>query len=157
VAAAPVIDAPRDRLYCIVNEDRAGFLCAWSLAGSQLLWRHPFERAVAATPAVREDGVVLVADMSGRLQGIAPDGSPTFRCETGGDYLLAPPICDASGQAFVGDPTGTLRQVEPGGGNRILFEAPRALQAQASFDRRGRLYLPCTDHQVYVFRNLVDA
>jgi outer membrane protein assembly factor BamB len=154
VAAAPVIDEPRGRLYCILNDDRAGHLCAWSLAARQVLWRYPFERAVAATPAVREDGTVLVADMTGRLQAIKPDGSLAFQCQTDCEYLLAPPVCDARGQAFVSDPTGAIHRIEPGGEGRPLFEAPRALQAQASFDARGRLYLPCTDRHVYVFRNL---
>ena len=124
------------------------------MAARQVLWRYPFERAVAATPAVRDDGTVLVADMTGRLQAIKPDGSLAFQCKTDCEYLLAPPVCDARGQAFVSDPTGAIHRIEPGGEGRALFEAPRALQAQASFDARGRLYLPCTDRHVYVFRNL---
>ena len=157
VAAAPVLDAPRGRLYWILNADRTGHLCAWSLVARDLLWRYAFDRAVAATPAVRADGVVLVADRTGGLQAIAPDGSLAFQCKTSAEYLLAPPVCDAMGRAFVSDPTGGFRQLEPDGGCRVLFEAPRALQTQASFDRRGRLYLPCTDRRVYVFRNLVGA
>ena len=157
VAAAPVIDEAHGRFYAIINGDRSGELCAWSLATRELLWRYAFERAVAATPAVRLDGVVLVADMNGGLHGITPAGARAFHYGTTAEYLLAPPVCDARGRAFVGDPAGALHAVEPDGTGRVLFEAPRSLQVQPSFDGPGRLYVPGADHRVHVFANLADA
>jgi outer membrane protein assembly factor BamB len=150
-AAAPVLDEARDRLYGIVNRDRDGQLCAWSLANGSLIWRCLFGRALAACPAIRPDGSLVVADMSGQVQLVTVEGQARILGATECEYLLAAPVCDARGCAYVGDPTGALHEVSGHGPMREVFVARRALQAQASVDRRGQLYVPDADGSVHFF------
>jgi len=151
VAAAPVLDPERRRVYAIMNGDREGRLIAWSLASQSLDWEHIFEHCVQATPAVAPDGTIVVADLGGFVHALRADGSVRYRYPGGCDYWLAAPVVDGAGTVFIGDPLGRLHVIDPQGAGQRLFEAPRSIQARGSFDSTGRFYLPCTDGWVYVF------
>jgi outer membrane protein assembly factor BamB len=146
---APVLDAARQVVYFVANGDRAAQLCAWSLETDTLLWTRQLPYTVRATPALRTDGVVLVADLGGGVQAVQPDGTLGFRYHTGTEYLLAGPVCEAEGTCWVADPTGVLHEVNRAGQGRRVVELDRAVQARPAFDPTGNLYVPCTDRTVY--------
>ncbi len=150
VAAGPVADDAGDTLYAVLNGDTTGALCAWSIESKALRWRTSIPACVQATPAVRSDGTVLVADLSGHLQAVAPDGAVRWRRFLGCEYLLAGAVSDNVGTCFIGDPLGQLHAVGADGKARVIVEAERAIQSRPSFDPSGRLFLPSTDRSVYV-------
>lgn len=150
VAAAPVIDDTRRLLYFITNGDRSGMVHAWDLAIDKLIWSADFDRAIVATPALRPDGMLVVADMTGSLSGVQ-SGEIQFRYHTGCEYVLAGPVCDGSCRTYLGDPAGLLHRVDAGGKGNTFFEARRSLQARPSWSPDGDLYLPTMDGRVQVF------
>lgn len=151
VAAAPTLNEDRGVAYFIVNRDQGGVLHAWSLKSSSLLWHHPLPNAVQGTPALRHDGVILLADLGGSLHAIGPDGTPRFRYSSGCDYLLAGGVCEAGGTCFMGDPVGVLHAINGQGAGKKIFEARRSIQGRLSFGLDGSLYVPATDRTVSVF------
>jgi outer membrane protein assembly factor BamB len=151
VAAAPVLDPERGIVYFVANHERASSLYAWSSRNNALLWEQPLPHAVQATPAVRKDGVVLIADLAGFVQAVGPDGAVQFRYPAECEYLLAGLVSEAGGTSFMGDPLGFLHAIDRLGAGKTIFETPRSVQARPAFDRHGSLYLPSTDHHVYVF------
>ncbi|HSA01472.1 MAG TPA: hypothetical protein P5055_12120, partial [Candidatus Paceibacterota bacterium] len=72
---------------------------------------------------------------------------------TGAGYLLAGPVTDADGQAWIAVPLGQLHALDSRGRGRIVYEAPRSIQARPAFDREGNLYVATTDPKVLVFQN----
>lgn len=157
VAAAPVLDESRGQAYFILNADKTASLVAWSLAEGRIRWREGIGVGVQGTPAVRADGAVIVADLGGEVHGFSAGGWRLFTCYTDGDYFLAGPVVEAGGRVLLGDPLGRLHLVESDGRRRVLCEVPRAIQARASFDPTGNLYLPVTDKSVYVLRGRATA
>jgi len=156
-AAAPVVDDAGGVVYFCVGGDRETSVYAWSEREDRVLWRREVPRITVATPALQAQSGLVVAGMDGALRAFAPDGAPRFCIATEADYLLAGAVCDAEGTAFLGDPLGRLHAVDRAGIGRVLFEAPRSIQARPAFDRLGSLHLPCTDGTVYVFRNQAVA
>jgi len=150
VAAAPVLDDERNTLYFISNGGRVGRMHAWDLVNDQVQWSLEFERALVAAPALRPDGVLVVADMTGAVSGVR-SGAIQFRYETGCEYLLAGPVCDGVSRTYVGDPNGWLHRLDPAGKGQTLFEASRSIQARPSWSPAGELYLPAMDGRVHVF------
>ncbi len=153
VSAAPVLDEAHGQAYFIMNEGHQGTLHAWSLAEGKILWSRLFKPALAATPALRPGGGVVVAGLDGSVQVLGADGAARHRYESGAEYLLAGGVCSQAGTFFIGDPLGRLHAVGSDGQGQVIFETSRAIQARPSFDRRGNLYLAAMDRQVYVFRN----
>jgi outer membrane protein assembly factor BamB len=150
VAAGPVVDEARDSVCFILNHPRSAHLLAISLQSGAVRWRRELPSAVQAAPAVLGNGLI-VPDLAGVVHGISPDGEPAFRYETGCEYLLAGAVGHSDGTCFVGDPWGRLHRIDHRGTGRAIFEARRSIQSRPSFDAAGRLYVPCTDHVVYVF------
>jgi len=107
--------------------------------------------SVQATPALRKDGTILLADLAGSVNAIDLDGSLLFRYSAGCDYFLAGPVCDAGNHCYVGDPLGMLHSIDARGSGKPVFEARRSVQARASYSPDGSLHVPATDHAVYVF------
>jgi outer membrane protein assembly factor BamB len=156
VAAAPVMDSERDRVYAVINQNGKARLLAWSITEEQILWSHDLPAAVVATPTVRNDGMIWIADLAGNCHGVQPDGQRRYAYQTGSEYLLAGGVVEMGGRLFLGDSWGRLHVVQPDGEGGLIFESDRALQARPSFDRHGNLYLPGTDRVVRVFRNHAD-
>lgn len=151
VAAAPIVDEKRGRLLFVVNGEEESILYGWSLAGNEQVWRVVLPSQVQATPALRDDGTVIVADLAGSVLGLTQGGGPGFRYQTGCEYLLAGAVCEASGTVFIGDPQGIVHSIGSDGTGRKLFETPRAIQARPSLGSDGKLYVPAMDRLVYVF------
>jgi outer membrane protein assembly factor BamB len=151
VAAAPVLDERRQVAYFVANSGRESQVFAWSMRGDRLLWQRSLATGLVATPAVRGDGAVVVADLAGVVRALAPDGSLLFSYSADCDYLLAGPVSDATHRVFLGDPLGRLHVIDGEGAGKPVFEAERSFQARPSIDRSGQLYLPGADRQVYVF------
>jgi outer membrane protein assembly factor BamB len=156
VAAAPALDPCRDRAYAVMNRNGSTRLLAWSIVGERILWNHELPAAVAATPTIRQDGMIWIGDLEGGLHGIQPDGERRFSYFTGSEYLLAGGVADSGNTLFHSDSWGQLHVLQLDGDGGMIFETDRALLARPSFDRHGNLYLPGTDHLVYVFRNGAD-
>lgn len=156
VAASPVVDTERSTIYSVVNREKSCELKSWSLRSPELAWSRPLPHAVQATPTLRRDGLILVADLAGNVHGIDSDGAPRFRYSTGSDYLLAGGVTEAGGTCFIGDPLGVVHAINESGAGKRLFEAPRALQARPSFDAEGNLYVPGVGRVVYVFESAPD-
>lgn len=156
VAASPVVDETRGTVGFVTNDGRRAVVHAWSLGEERLRWSQTLEQGVVATPALLGDGTIVVADLGGAVHAFGPDGALRFRHSTGGDYLLAGPVADVAGRLFLGDPLGRLHVLEKDGSGGPVFEGARALQARASFDERGNLYLPSTAGGVHVFANLAS-
>lgn len=159
VLAAPVIDAARGRVWFVANDGTRAVLLGWDIAAGRITHRRECERTVTATPALAPDGSVWMADMAGDVHRIAPvtGEAAAHRHATGADYLLAGPVCDGGGRVFFGDPLGRVWSIAPDTRARVLFEAPRSLQARLSFDLAGNLHVPGCDGAVYVFRNTAAA
>ncbi len=153
VCAAPVVDAERGVVYFVANRDRGSAIHAWSVKQATLLWTRTFPRGICATPALRKDGILIVADLEGNVSALGADGAPVYRYVSGCEYLLASPVCDAADNVFVGDPTGVIHQIDRAGLGQPLHELPRAVQARAAFDPHGNLCVPCTDRAIYRWRN----
>jgi outer membrane protein assembly factor BamB len=153
VAAAPVLDPWRDRAYAVMNRNGGARLLAWSIDGERMLWNHELPAAVAATPTIRHDGMIWIGDLEGGLHAIQPDGQRRFSYFTGSEYLLAGGVSDAGNTLFHGDSRGHLHVLKSDGDGSSVFESARTFQARPSFDRRGNLYLPGTDHLVHLFQN----
>lgn len=151
VAAAPVLDPDRSVVFFITNLDKESVLYAFSLQSGAPAWKQPFSRFVQATPCLRPDGSVVIADWHGEVHVFNPDGSRAFRCPTGADYLLAGAVSDSKDWIYLGDPLGRVHALEPNGIDRPLFEAGRAIEGRPSFDPGGRLYIPSMDRHIYVF------
>jgi outer membrane protein assembly factor BamB len=154
VAASPILDEGRKRLYFVSNLDSDSQLHAICLATKKILWSKDFRRFIVGTPALLADGSVVVADLSGIVHVVTLMGSPKYRYHTGAYYLLAGPVCDRKGTIFVGDPQGRLHLLAPNGTGKIIFEAHRSIEARPAFDPEGRLCLPSNDGRVYVFPQL---
>jgi outer membrane protein assembly factor BamB len=150
VLATPVVDEQRGILFFVSNGDRSGTVHAWDLTGNKLVWSVDFERAIVASPCLRPDGVLMVADMSGALVAV-DSGKVKFRYDTGSDYVLAGPVCGGTSQSYLGDPTGLLHCVSAEGSGRSFFEAQRSIQARPSWSPDGDLWVPAMDGHVYVF------
>ena len=151
VSAGPVLDEERGLACVLLNGNDGCQLLAWSLKTGRVGWTHTLPNAVQAPPAIRKDGVIVVADLKGMVHAVAPDGTLQFRYQTGNDYLLSGAVAEAGGTAFLGDPVGVLHQIAPNGKGHAVFEAERAIQARPSFDPQGNLYVPTTGHRVLVF------
>lgn len=151
VAAAPVVDEARGRVYFITNENKAALLHAWSLQSERRLWSRRLAHAVQATPTVLHNGGVVVADLAGFVQGLDAEGEVVWRYASGSEYLLAGGVAEAEGAFFIGDPLGMLHVIDVRGVGKPVFEGSRAIQARPAFDTEGRLYLPSTSHEVFVF------
>lgn len=153
IAAAPVIDDERGLLYFVTNGVREGRLHAWDLNEERVAWTQEFARTVVATPALRSDGAVMVADMSGVLSAVR-EGAVEFRYNTSCEYLLSGPVCDGAGRVYLGDPVGWLHRVDATGQGQPLFDARRSLQARPSWDSAGALHLPVTNGRVHRFASM---
>jgi outer membrane protein assembly factor BamB len=157
VAAAPVLDGEHERLFFIVNCDQACLVHAWSIQLGQLIWSRDLPACVQATPALRSDGTLVIADLAGVVHGIGADGVGKFRYSSGTEFLLAAPVIEAGGTSFIADPVGVLHAIAIDGRGERLYEAPRAFQGRASFAPSGSLHLPCTDGSVYVFNGKLKS
>ncbi|MFB3786246.1 MAG: PQQ-binding-like beta-propeller repeat protein [bacterium] len=150
VAAAPVLDTERQVVYFITNLDKESVLYAFSLQSGAARWNRPFSRYIQATPCLRADGAVVIADLVGEIHVFTSDGERVFRCPTGAEYLLAGAVSDSKDWIYLGDPLGRVHAVGPNGVDRPLFVADRAIEGRASFDPGGRLYIPSMDRNIYV-------
>jgi outer membrane protein assembly factor BamB len=149
VLAAPVLDEARGRAYFIVNVDRQSVLHSYAFETGTIVWTHRFSHGTAATPCLCKEGPILVASLDGTLHAIGADGTLLYRYVSGCEYLLAGPVCDDRGHAYLAAPDGLVHQVDNRGVGRPLFEARRSFEARPSFNPNGHLCLPCTDRSIY--------
>lgn len=151
VTAGPVLDEERGVAYLILNKARAGELVACRAEDGTVRWRRCLPAAVQATPAIVRDGLLVVADLAGGVRSFSPEGTAISSFATGSEYLLAGGAGRGDGVFYIGDPLGQVHQINARGEAGLFYVAPRSIQSGPSFDPRGRLYVPCTDHRVYVF------
>ncbi len=151
VTAGPVLDEERGTACLILNKGRAGELVVCNLEDGTVRWRRPLPAAVQAAPALFPDGRLVVADLAGWVRSFSPGGAAVSSFSTGSEYLLAGGAGRGDGAFYIGDPLGQVHRITAQGEGSLFYVAPRSIQGGLSFDPRGRLYVPCTDHRVYVF------
>ncbi len=151
VSASPVVDERRKLIYFVVNRDIGANLVAISVETDKFLWKAGLPNSVHATPVLRNDGSVIVFDLRGLVLGIDSDGGLKFQYKTDAEYLLSSGVCEQGGTVFFGTPVGSIHQLNENGTGKILFDAPRSIQATPSFSPKGNLFIPSTDKNVYVF------
>jgi hypothetical protein len=153
VAASSVLDEVRRVVYWVANQDREAVLLACSMDDNHLRWQRSLPKAVVGTPALGSNGSVWVAALDGFVHIFHADGLPLARYATETDYLLAGPVTDSNGNAWLGDPLGQLHHMDSKGNGRVVYEALRSVQARPAFDPDGNLYFAATDRSVLIFRN----
>jgi len=151
VAATPILAETPGIAYGVVNQDSGSLLHAWALGTGRLLWSHSLPASVQATPTLRNDGAILVADLAGSVRAIGPDGRNRFEYSSACEYFLAGGVSEFGGTSYFGDPLGVLHVIDKQGVGKAVFEATRGIQARPSFGPDGSLYLPSSDRSVYVF------
>jgi outer membrane protein assembly factor BamB len=151
VAAGPVLDEERGMAYLILNKAREGELVACRMEDGTVLWRRSLPAAVQAMPSLLTGGEIVVSDLGGWLRSFSSTGAAGWSFDTGSDYLLAGGAGEGDGVFYIGDPLGQVHRINPRGERSVFYRTPRSVQARPSFDPRGRLYIPCTDHRVHVF------
>ncbi len=154
VAAGPVHDPNRGTVYFVANQDQGALFHAWSLKSNALLWTHPLGASVNATPAVANDGSILLTDLAGFAQAISPDGTLLSRYASGCEYLLAGGVAEAGGAFYFGDPLGLLHcvvLVREGDG------IARLAQLGGDQLRRARIVLDDQDERTQPGRSLRQA
>lgn len=151
VSAAPVLDAERSQVCFITNRDRDAVLQAWSGKTGAIAWRRELPSAVAATPALDDQGRLLVADLAGTVRCLDGDGNPVWEYGTGCEYLLAGAVCSDASAAWIGDPWGRLHRIGSDGRGEVVDQAKRSIETQPSFAPDGRLVVPGTSGEVRVF------
>jgi outer membrane protein assembly factor BamB len=62
----------------VMNCDQGSLLQAWSIKSQRLMWSRDLPASVQATPALRSDGVLMIADLAGIVHGITADGVEKF-------------------------------------------------------------------------------
>lgn len=151
VAAAPVIDNVRKRIYFVANRDVGANLGAISTESNGLIWKIGLPVSIQATPMIRSDGVIVVLDLRGNAHGFMPSGDLIFQYKTDCEYLLSAAVSEQGGTTIFGDPLGRVHILNERGSGKVILETERAIQAQPSFSPGGKLYIPSTDKKVYVF------
>jgi len=150
VAAAPVLEERRSRIYFVANRGRGARLHAWSIREGSLLWTRELEASVQATPALTAEGHVIVCDLSGCVSRFTPGGEAVCRHDLRCDYLLAGAVCPGTEDIIVADPLGYVHRIDPTGRAARWLDARRSFQARPSFSPSGALYAACTDGAVHV-------
>ncbi len=84
-----------------------GYLYALDQATGSLVWRTALNASArGSSPAIAEDGSILVADRAGSLQRFSPAGSRLARWTTGLGFHSSPVL--AHGRAYLGNNDGKL-------------------------------------------------
>ncbi len=151
IAAAPVIDNERQVVIFAANLTHDSVIHAVSIPSGNPLWKYRLKRNVYATPLLLEDGAAAVGDLNGDLHCIDKDGALHYRYKTGSYYIYGGAVCLGDGNVYVGDSEGKVHYVNAQGIGEPFFEAERCIEGRPSFSPDGKLYVPSTDGNVYVF------
>ncbi len=147
--ASPVVS--EEILYAVMNGAHDSKLFAIDRNTKKQIWSHELPCTVSTTPALTLDRCLIVAGMDGRVYAIDKEGERRFTYSTDCEYLLASPVCDREGCVVIGDPLGRIHMVEPDGKGRNVTELPRSIEGRPAFSPDGRLFVPCTDGNLYLF------
>lgn len=152
--ACPVVDEIAKTIYFVVNHDKGAILYAFSLTANRVIWKSVLPVSIQASPILIGDGSIVLFDLRGMILCFSPEGVLKYNYYTGCEYLIATGAADISGTLYVGDIEGKLHVIDEKGKGKPIFEAERSIQARLSFSPAGDLFVPSTNHEVYVFKNV---
>jgi outer membrane protein assembly factor BamB len=109
ITSSPALDLTRNRLYIGACRESAGLLVAVDTGAAQVAFTRTFPKGIMSSPAVAEDGAVLVSCLDGRLYALGPgQGEQQWVFQTQAPYILGSPSLDSLGNVYVGDSEGTV-------------------------------------------------
>ena len=153
VWASPVLDEVAKIIYFVINHDRGAILYAFSMVADRVLWKSVLPISVQASPVLSGDGLITLFDLRGMTLCFTVEGSLKYNYYTGCEYLVAAGAADISGTIYLGDTQGKIHVIDENGKGKVILETERSIQARPAFSPTGDLFIPSTDHNVYVFRN----
>ncbi len=150
VIASPAVDTDRDRLYVTACTRTAGLVTAIDLTSGQPVFHTSLPKGILSSPAIREDGVILIGCLDGKLYALDPgDGAAEWVFQTGAPYIFGSPALDRLGNAYVGDSDGTVYAISPKGEELWEFATDANIESAPVVDGR-RLYVTSFDSSLYV-------
>jgi outer membrane protein assembly factor BamB len=153
VWASPVLDEVAKIIYFVINHDRGAILYAFSMVADRVLWKSVLPISVQPSPVLSGDGLITLFDLRGMTLCFTVEGSLKYNYYTGCEYLVAAGAADISGTIYLGDTQGKIHVIDENGKGKVILETERSIQARPAFSPTGDLFIPSTDHNVYVFRN----
>ncbi|MFM1942058.1 MAG: hypothetical protein RI897_1040 [Verrucomicrobiota bacterium] len=150
-AASPVVDASNDLLFAVLNHDTDSVLAVQDLKGGSAIRTSSLPACVQATPTLGPNGSLRIADLAGNLHALGPEGQIEWTYRTGSEYLLASPVVDANGTAWLGDPLGQIHEIDANGWGYIHHTTARSIEAQPSVSPTGELVIATSDGNILFF------
>ncbi|RPI28619.1 MAG: hypothetical protein EHM61_04465 [Acidobacteria bacterium] len=148
IISAPAIDTGRNRLYIGVCAGSGGRLIALNLATRQVVFRKSFSKGVLSSPAIRQDGTILVGCLDGRLYALDPQqGTERWVFQTDAPYIFGSPSIDRIGNCFIGDSDGTVYAISSSGQRLWTVQANSNIES-APVIHAGRLYVTLFDSRL---------
>jgi len=150
VIASPAIDTYRNRLYIGACTNTAGLVIAVSLADGQVVFRKTLPKGILSSPAIREDGTILVGCLDGRLYALDDqNGAERWVFQTDGPYVFGSPAVDRLGNIYVGDSDGTVYAISRDGQKLWQVTSVSNVESAPVVDG-ARLYVTSFDSFLYV-------
>ena len=150
VISTPAIDTGRNRLYIGACTNAAGLLIALDLNGGTVVFQKPLPKGILSSPAIRDDGTILVGCLDGRLYALdAESGAARWVFQTEAPYIFGSPTIDRLGNAYVGDSDGTVYSISRGGQQLWQLSSDSNVESAPAVDA-GRLYVTSFDGSLYV-------
>jgi outer membrane protein assembly factor BamB len=150
VISTPAIDTARGRLYVGACTATAGVVIALDLSGGEVVFRKPLPKGILSSPAVRDDGVILVGCLDGRLYALDPEtGAEHWVFQADAPYVFGSPIVDRIGNVYVGDSDGTVYSISREGTRLWQLISDSNIES-APVVHAGRLYVTSFDSCLYV-------
>jgi len=150
VIASPAIETDRNNLYIGTCTNTAGLVFALDLTDGQVVFRKSLPKGILSSPAIRDDGIVLVGCLDGKLYALdGQNGAERWVYETGAPYVFGSPAVDRQGNAYVGDSDGTVHAISRGGQRLWKLTSDANVESAPVVDG-GRLYVTSFDSSLYV-------
>jgi len=115
----------------------------------ELLWEHPLGDGCTTSPAIVEDGTLILGTLSGRLVALRSDGTVRWDTPTGGIFQENEPIIGADGTILLGQeilepetgiPRGRMLAFRPDGSFRWEFPVDAPVVSTAAVTADGTVY-----------------
>jgi outer membrane protein assembly factor BamB len=125
-------------------------LPAWSRAedGTQK-WAFPTGGMVQSSPALADDGTILVGSDSGKVYAIKPDGTELGTFTIGSFVEFSSPVMAPDGTVYIGSWDGNLYAINPNGTQKWAFPTGDYVKTTPAIGDDGTIYAGSYDANVY--------